>query len=167
MDLAEILESHFKASSSRIGYNAFITVPFVRTEPQTKFFCWNKGKVGEAESFVTAYTQALNRCYFRGSRRVPELHSEWLPMVAVPEYRKAGGASTFLHYHMLALFPDDRLDELCDFTQEWWRKKGFDRLQSPINVRIKLIYDLDNIATYLIKNQEDGFTIERMIVRGQ
>lgn len=164
------IQAYLSYTSSRIGFNVFITIPFTKKARMSKPFCWGRIDVSRAEKIVTAFTKDLNRLHFGGPFKIPRCRSGWLPFLAIPEYTDKIGRRVPLHYHALALFPEERREEYAAFTERWWQDRGLKRtdIGSPIMANVRNIEagSAGRVADYSLKATDTEFTVSHIVARG-
>ena len=158
--------NHLAYVAKEYHLSHFITVSFVQTDPLSKRFCLTKKDASDAYSMMAAYAKAVTeKAYGRSNKRTKSPET-WLPMVLIPEYRTKTGEPTYMHYHGLIRLPESREVELQNFTVSFWRSLGVRNFNSPIKAEIEPATTIIGSALYSSKNLEDGFTLEKTIVRG-
>jgi hypothetical protein len=148
-----------------LSLNWFITIPFPYIMNDGKRY---RSKKDDLPTFVGLIEAYANMLATRGVKRLKRerLPDEWLPIIAVPEYRTKAGEDTFPHWHCLVRFPEGQEAELLKLSSEFWQKQGQKHCGGPVIPHFEPAYDIAGVSDYSLKWLEDQVTLENTIVRG-
>ncbi|RZK44737.1 MAG: hypothetical protein EOO61_02705 [Hymenobacter sp.] len=137
--------------------NRFITVSFCGLKGSRRLW---KSDINETKTLFDLYGKRLSYEAFGRSRNLDRSPGNFLPVIAMPEYKTKSGDETYLHYHVVAKFPLNKAVKLSIFTHRFFKNMGVRHLSSLPDVKIKEAVRSEKAVGYSLKNIEDSFTVE-------
>lgn len=153
----------------------FVTISFVAASDPEAVYRRLSGKTKNATMPTKPFAlfekdrptgDRLVRAYFSAMRRkfAPKGN---LPALGVCETIKKNGIDgTFLHYHCLLAIPEPEEGRFAEVTSDFWTDKGIRHFGAPITCQIERANSKEAVARYALKNVDDNYPIESIIMVG-
>ncbi|MBZ9979763.1 hypothetical protein LB521_01195 [Mesorhizobium sp. BR-1-1-8] len=176
---ADVARELIIEKTTRHRMTQFVTIPFVRagSVEEAAETAYRKIRASNAQpplrmddpiSILRVHDRPtadrLVKRYFSTLRREFDRN---LPAVAVSETVKKNGIdSTFLHYHCLIAIPDHEELRFRRLSQTFWGKLGVQKVGFPVKPSIERLISPDSAIRYALKNVDERYPIENIILSG-
>lgn len=158
-----LIRNYISGLAQENGLNKFITVSFTHSrygEP-----LW-KTDAPAVSGLFGMFAKHLSETAYGRTRKLYRSPDKWIPLVAIPEYKKRCGEGTFLHYHVATLFPEDKAMKLEMASRKFWNKHGIQHFGCIPILDFETAYDAYGAVGYSMKHMDFGFTFENSVIVG-
>lgn len=155
--------NHIEDLAEKQGFNRFVTLSFTYSGYGSPLWLTD---VATVTRLVNLYFKKISYKLNGRPRSGRKDNPPPIPAIAIPEYRNASNGSGFLHVHTIIKVPDDQLDLFHEVTQSFWKHVVKNNIKHPPKIDSRKIYNPRGLARYIMKNIQDGFTVENAVLSG-